>query len=84
MSFFKNTVDSGYFMYMSELEGYDELVNTRTAKINASIKDFKYIVRKGLDPNKYTDSILADHGLTEDMLTDKECRKIMEAINGRR
>ena len=77
---FKDMVDSGYFMYMAEAEGHDELVSTRTAKINASIKDFKDIVRQGGNPNDYIDSVLAKHGLTEDMLTDAECERIMKYV----
>ena len=79
---FNNMVKSGYFMYMAEAEGHDELVNTRTAKINAAIKDFKYIVKQGENPNDYIADVLAKHGLTEDMLTDRECEKIMGCVNG--
>lgn len=79
---FKEMVDSGYFMYMAETSGYDSLVSTRAAKINAIIKDFKNIVRQGKNPNNYIATILAKHGLTEDMLTEKECEKIMGCVNG--
>lgn len=79
---FKEGIKSGYFMYMAEAEGMDSLVSTRTAKINASIKDFKSLVRQGKNPNNYIDSVLESHGLSEDMLTDAECNKIMRAING--
>lgn len=79
---FNDMVKSGYFMYMAEAEGHDELVNTRTAKINAAIKDFKYIVKQGENPNDYIADVLAKHGLTEDMLTDRECKKIMGCVNG--
>ncbi len=79
---FKEMVDSGYFMYMAEAGGYDSVVSTRAAKINAIIKDFKNIVRQGKNPNNYIATILAKHGLTEDMLTEKECEKIMGYVNG--
>lgn len=79
---FKEGIKSGYFMYMAEAEGMDSLVSTRTAKINASIKDFKSLVRQGKNPNYYIDEVLESHGLSEDMLTDAECNKIMRAING--
>ena len=82
MSFFNETVKSGYFMYMAEASGMDGLVSTRTAKVNAAIKDFKYIVSQGHNPNFYIEEVLAKHGLSEDNLTDRECRQIMEAING--
>lgn len=79
---FNNMIKSGYFMYIAEAEGHDELIDTRTAKINAVIKDFKYIVKQGENPNNYIADVLAKHGLTEDMLTDKECEKIMGYVNG--
>jgi len=79
---FNDMVKSGYFMYMAEAEGKTNLVNTRTAKINAIIKDFKYIVQQGKDPNLYIDDVLAGYGLTEDMLTQKECERIMGYVNG--
>lgn len=79
---FKEMVDSGYFMYLAEANGCDSLVTTRTAKINAIIKDFKNIVRQGKNPNNYIATILAKHGLTEDMLTERECEKIMGCVNG--
>lgn len=79
---FNDMVKSGYFMYMAEAEGKTNLINTRTAKINAIIKDFKYIVQQGKDPNLYIDDVLAGYGLTEDMLTEKECERIMGCING--
>lgn len=79
---FNDMVKSGYFMYMAEAEGKTNLINTRTAKINAIIKDFKYIVQQGKDPNLYIDDVLAGYGLTEDMLTKKECERIMGCING--
>ena len=78
---FNDMVKSGYFMYMAEAEGCDNLVSTRTAKINAAIKYFKYIIRQGENPNYYIDDILAKHNLTEDMLTDAEKRKIMREVD---
>lgn len=79
---FKNMVDSGYFMYMAEAEGKDSLVNTRTARINAAIKDFKSLVRQGKNPNEYIYEVLRSHGLSENLLTDAECAKIMRAVDG--
>lgn len=79
---FREMVDSGYFMYMAEAEGYDDLVDTRTAKINASIKDFKYIKEYGGNPNECIHEVLAEHGLSENLLTDAECERIMNEVNG--
>ena len=81
-NFFNNMVKSGYFMYMAEAEGCDDLVNTRTAKVNAAIKDFKYLIGQRENPNDYIDVVLAKHGLTQDSLTEIECERIMRAVNG--
>lgn len=39
-----------YFLYMNEAEGTD-FVNTRTARINAAIKDFVMMAKEGFDIN---------------------------------
>lgn len=79
---FHEAVNSGFAMYLFESAGRDDLVSTRTAKINASIKDFKYLVKQGKNPNDYISIVLARHGLKEDELTDRECEKIMGYVNG--
>jgi len=79
---FNDMVKSGYFMYMAEAEGCTGLVNTRTSKINAIIKDFKYLVECGYNPNNYIHEVLAKYGLNENLLTDAEIRKINGAFNG--
>ena len=73
---FKDMVNSGYFMYMAEAEGFDNLVNTRTASINAVIKDFKYIISSGKNPNDYIDEVFNRHNLTIDSLSPEELEKI--------
>ena len=77
---FKNMVDSGYFMFMAEAEGFDNLVNTRTAKVNAIIKDFKYIISSGENPNDYIDDVFNRHNLTIEELTETEVEKINNLI----
>lgn len=79
---FNESINSGLLPYLLEEGGYDFLVTTRATKINAIIKDFKNIVRQGKNPNDYIATILAKHGLTEDMLTERECEKIMGCVNG--
>lgn len=79
---FHEAVNSGFAMYLFESAGRDDLVSTRTAKINSSIKDFKYLVKQGKNPNDYISIVLAKHGLKEDELTLNEIRKIERAING--
>lgn len=71
---FHEAATSGFIPYMIEAD--------RASKINHIIKDFKSLVRQGKNPNYYIDEVLANHGLSEDMLTDAECNKIMRAING--
>lgn len=73
---FSDMVDSGYFMYMAEAEGYDNLVNTKEAKINAVIKECAALVREGINPTNEINDILHRHNLTIDMLTDEECARI--------
>ena len=79
---FHEAVNSGFAMYIAEAAGRDDLVSTRTAKINSAIKDFKYLVKQGKNPNDYISIVLAKHGLKEDELTLNEIRKIERAING--
>lgn len=74
--FFNDMVKSGYFMYMAEANGYDGLVSTRAAKINAVIRDFKSLVRQGKNPNDFIDEVLELHGIDGDSLTDAEVKKI--------
>lgn len=77
---FTRMIQTGYFPYMAEAEGHDELISTRTAKINAVIKDFKSLIDKRVDPNLYKYEILASHGLSEQLLTDAECAKIKREV----
>lgn len=79
--FINDMINSGYFMYMAEAEGHDELISTKTAKINAAIKDFKKLKRQGEDPNEYIYEVLTNHGLSQNLLTDAECAKIMREVN---
>lgn len=79
---FHEAVNSGFAMYLFESAGRDDLVSTRVAKINSSIKDFKYLVKQGKNPNDYISIVLAKHSLKEDELTLNEIRKIERVING--
>ena len=79
--FLDEMINSGYFGYISEAEGITSINSSRSTKINAIIKDFKYLVRQGKDPNDYIDSVLSKYGLSQCSLTTKEIDKINEAIN---
>lgn len=72
----RQMIDSGYFGYMSEAEGLTSINSTRATKINAIIKDFKALYRRGLNPNDYIHEVLAKYGLNENLLTEAEIRKI--------
>ena len=39
---FNKAIKSGYFMYMAEAEGLDNLVNTRQARLNAARKEMPF------------------------------------------
>lgn len=73
-------IESGFIPYILEANSCTDLCSTRTTKINAIIKDFKYIISIVDNPNDYKEQIFAKYGLTEDMLTDAECQRIMNAI----
>lgn len=77
---FREMVKSGYFMYMAEAGGHDNLVNTKTTRINAAIKDFQKLYRDGYNPNEYIHEVLSAHNLSEDLLTEKEIQRINSAI----
>ena len=80
--FLDKWIDSGYLGYMTEAEGITSFNSTRATKINAIIKDFKYLVRQGENPNEYIYEVLHKYGLSENLLTDAEINKINGAING--
>lgn len=77
---FREMVDTGYFGYMTEAEGKDNLNSTRTTKINAVISDFKDIINRGGNPNEYIYDVLASHGLNENLLTEAEIEKINRSV----
>lgn len=77
---FSNMIDSGYFMYMAEASGMDNLVNTREAKINAVIKDLKQYDYQTLAtaPDTILNYVCDCHNIIP---TDKEITKIEREIN---
>ena len=67
---FNDMVKSGYFPFMAEASGYDNLVNTRQARINAAQREFEDALRRGYDD--VTDEFhraIWNHDLTEADLT---------------
>ena len=70
-------IGSPQFLYMCEAEGLDDQVNTRTAKINAVIKDIRNYPSPSIDSGTFM-AILANHGLTE--ISDNELLEIQRKI----
>lgn len=72
-----------YFLYMNEAEGTG-FVDTRTARIEAAIKDFIKMAKAGynIDRDDIQTAILEDHNIEN--VTTKECeyiaRKVRKAI----
>lgn len=40
-----------YFLYMAEMEGITEVVNTRQARLNAIIRDYTALAKQGININ---------------------------------
>ncbi len=65
----------GYWLYMSEAEGYDSMVSTRLAKINAVGRELKEKGYAGkVVPAMVFQAICIRHGL--DDVTQKEIKHI--------
>lgn len=71
------------FLFMAEAEGKDNLVNTKTARINAAINEFVILHHHGYNINEHIADVLHKHGLTEALLTDAECRYIIKEVERR-
>ena len=71
-----------YFLYMNEAEGTN-FVNTRTARINAAIKDFIIMAEEGYDINNddIQAVILEDHKIGN--ITHKEIDYITKKVEER-
>lgn len=68
---------------MAEANGMDNLVTTRTARINAVINDLKEYIKQGKDINDTVlqENICSQHGLSLNDLTQKEIRYIEKIIS---
>ena len=66
------------YLFMAEANGMDNLVTTRTARINAVINDLKEYIKQGKDINDTVlqENICSQHGLSLNDLTQKEVRYI--------
>lgn len=72
-------MELAYGLYMAEAEGF---LDTRKGKINALIKDLKYVKSQGLDPNDYLLGFLEINDLTLEELTEEEARFIERSVDG--
>ena len=64
----------GYFLFMSEAEGWDAVNSSRLTKINAAVKDFIEAIRSGynISDDRVQDSILSNYGINELSTKEKE------------
>ena len=72
-----------YGLYMMEAEGLDNMVTTKEAKINASIKDFVTLARRGRDINEIQEAVLSRHGLSLNNLSTKDKARIKREVERR-
>jgi hypothetical protein len=69
-----------YFLFMGEAEGIESITTTRQTRINAAIKDFIMMARKGYDINSDNIQavILEDHHIQD--ISEKECKYIAREV----
>ena len=79
----KKMFGTPYGLYMMESAGMDNMVTTKTAKINAAINDFVTYARKDYDINNMQEEILAKHGLNLDTLSAKDKARIKREVERR-
>lgn len=71
-----------YFLYMAEAEGVESVTSTRATRIEAAIKDFIMMARKGYNINDddIQAAILGDHNIGD--VTEHECEYIARKVGG--
>lgn len=79
----KKMFNTPYGLYMMEAEGMDNMVTTKEARINASIKDFVSYARRNYDINDMQEAIFAKHGLSLDTLSARDKAKIKREVERR-
>jgi hypothetical protein len=68
-----------YYFYMAEAEGFDNLVNTREAKLNAIIKDLRGLgSRLAQDPDRFLEEACLMHNIEP---TPAEIKYIERGVN---
>ncbi len=72
-----------YGLYMMEAEGMDNMVNTKEARINASIKDFVSLAQRGYDINDIQEMVFDKHNLNLNDLSARDKAKIKREVERR-
>lgn len=72
-----------YGLYMMEAEGMDNMVNTKEARINASIKDFVALARRGYDINDIQETVFDKHNLNLNDLSARDKARIKREVERR-
>ena len=68
-------MDTGYWLYMNEAEGYSNMVNTREARLNNIGRDLRNMGYAGqVVPNPVFDALLKKYEIND--ITQKEIEKI--------
>lgn len=73
------TPKDSFWLYAMETEGMDFLINTKTAKLNAVIKEIREIKAPSINQKTF-EQILRKHGLSLNALTQKEINYIQNEI----
>lgn len=72
-----------YGLYMMESAGMDNMVNTKEARINASIKDFVSLAQRGYDINDIQEMVFDKHNLNLNDLSARDKAKIKREVERR-
>lgn len=72
-----------YGLYMMEAEGMDNMVNTKEARINASIKDFVSLAQRGYDINDIQETVFDKHNLNLNDLSARDKARIKREVERR-
>jgi len=79
----KKMFNTPYGLYMMEAEGMDNMVNTKEARINASIKDFVSLAQRGYDINDIQEMVFDKHNLNLNDLSARDKAKIKREVERR-
>lgn len=72
-----------YGLYMMESAGMNNMVNTKEARINASIKDFVSLAQRGYDINEIQEEVFDKHNLNLNDLSARDKAKIKREVERR-